>query len=534
MSYRYEGVAYKQGLSDDAPWLVSFVATAEDVDTWAGIPRRSEKGFVGFQRPDDSGRLIKASEFFKAPQNQSPTSLIIGAHKATDDAERLVSLTFQDTDTAANIRKCVIEINFDPDTFTLAKAKQLLQLQIRHRLASQPSGIGDDPATGAAKADESAVSQENDVSYDEEDSESSDAAESSDDSDDAEDTEEPVELGRSLLFDLLNKLEDDAWCLANEDDIKDLAKPCTVIDGQHRLKGAAHRERRIPFSVIALFDCSWREQVFQFTVVNYTAKGIPDQFITANAALSLTGDDLAGLKDRLRQAGVKVLEYDLMSVVNFDPQSPFYELVSMAPSGTPPDKLGYKTMVKIAKTWYTTKGKLLQPALKLLTQNAFPEFNTGTKKSRDIARKTAWQESEWGEYFKAFWEEVRDHYRTQAVAHGQPDPWRVGECNLLITIVLLELQKRLLTVLANQDDDWFVLPEEIKTNLEARSHFVRKLKRLVGNNLKKLPLDLFTKKWGTSQLNTGAGQDALAACFRMCIEDRDYDYNDSTLVKGLS
>ena len=55
--------------------------------------------------------------------------------------------------------------------------------------------------------------------------------------DDADDEEEdqresedraPVELGRSLLHDLLNKLSDSTWVEANADVVQDLVKPATA------------------------------------------------------------------------------------------------------------------------------------------------------------------------------------------------------------------------------------------------------------------------------------------------------------------
>lgn len=135
---------------------------------------------------------------------------------------------------------------------------------------------------------------------------------------DREASDGEVELGSSILRHLVDHLDDDIWVTRHLDDLSELAKPATIIDGQHRVLGAAAVERNVPFSVTAIVDCAWAEQVFQFTVINYTAKGIPDQFITANAALSLTGSELDSLQDRLVQAGVKVTEYELMRVVHFD------------------------------------------------------------------------------------------------------------------------------------------------------------------------------------------------------------------------
>src|SRR5262249_45418806 len=125
-------------------------------------------------------------------------------------------------------------------------------------------------------------------SSEEEDEEEDDEQENEEETNEDEDIEEEkggaIELGRSQLDELLKNLSNKEWFTANREALVDLAKPATLIDGQHRIKGAELCERHIPFAVCALFDCSWPEQVFQFTVVNYTQKGIPDQFITANAS----------------------------------------------------------------------------------------------------------------------------------------------------------------------------------------------------------------------------------------------------------
>ena len=49
--YTYQGVAYKQNSDAQTPWIVSFVASAEEIREWASIPRRgkSEDGQIGFQ-----------------------------------------------------------------------------------------------------------------------------------------------------------------------------------------------------------------------------------------------------------------------------------------------------------------------------------------------------------------------------------------------------------------------------------------------------------------------------------------------------
>lgn len=42
ITYRYVGRAYRQAIDEQAPWLLSFVADADELTRWAGVPRRSE------------------------------------------------------------------------------------------------------------------------------------------------------------------------------------------------------------------------------------------------------------------------------------------------------------------------------------------------------------------------------------------------------------------------------------------------------------------------------------------------------------
>ncbi|MEJ8826286.1 hypothetical protein WKW80_30405 [Variovorax humicola] len=495
----YFGTAYRQAQDPGAPWLISFVATAEEVSTWAGIPRRSEKGLVGFQRPDDAARVDRAQEYFKDPVNQSPTALIVGIHRVSSETDRRVRLQFLDGHNDLPTRPCKLTISFDPEPNSLADAVQSIKAQISLRL-SETSGADDD-------------------SDDEEDDSDSDGEDDDPVGDDGE-----IELGRSLLMELANKLEDSTWCEANKTDLFDLAKPCTVIDGQHRLKGATRCERNIPFAVIAIYDCSWPEQVFQFTVVNYTAQGIPDQFITQNAALSLTGDELEDLKARLTQAKVKVVEYELMRVVNFDGTSPFYQLVSMASQGNEETKIGYKTMVKIAKAWHNGK----HSAIKQIVANLYPDI-TGKASIVKRERQHRWVDGDWGIFFIDFWDAIRGYYEKEAPPEFKP--WKVGASNLMLAATLLELQNVFLFNLTQQDEEFFIPDSQSKeTPLEQLRAKIRKRAEKVASLI---PVEFFQRTWKMKSLNTGAGRAAIQTALKTFLEKKgNYQYDKSSLITG--
>ena len=503
MEKTFPGIAYRQAQNPLAPWLVSFVATAEEISSWSGIPRRSEKGLVGFQRPDDGGRVDRARDFFKELNNQSPTALILGVHKVSEESRRRVKLNFLDDDPSSSIRRCELKVAFDQDAFSLTDAVSELKSQIILRLQ-------DDAPEDPEEAEE-------DLEEDEEE-------EDEDDDEDDQVAGGEIELGRSLLLDLSNKLEDPAWCEGNKEDLFDLAKPCTVIDGQHRLKGARVCERNIPFAVIAIYDCPWPEQVFQFTVVNYTAKGIPDQFITANAALSLTGDELEKLKNRLTQAKIKVTEYELMRVVNFDAASPFYQKVSMASKGNEAGKIGYKTMVQVAKAWHSGKNS----AVKQIIANIYPEIS-GKASAVKRERLAKWMTDDWGVFFIDFWKTVHQHYKSNAPAGF--DPWGIGTSNLMLAVTLLELQQAFFINLAQQDEEFF------EVDASKRESPVEQLRDKVRKRAEKvvsvIPVKFFQATWKMKSLNTGPGRVAIQTALKEFVENKGkYQYDKSSLVTG--
>ena len=503
----YNGIAYKQSSNPKSPWIVNFVSSSEDLLEWVGIPRRSEKGLVGFQRVDDEARIRKAKAFFEDNDlNQSPTALIVGIHKPLTPDNRMVTLQFLDEgDDGSGVRPCKITIDFDSLPEETQDIKETIKNQISVRLQESEQDY-DDPDS----ADE-------DLTINSEDLEESDHT-----TDEEGSSEEEIEIGRSLLKSLLENLESDDWIEENKTDLKDFAKPATLIDGQHRAKGAELCERNIPFSVCAIFDCPWPEQVFQFTVVNYTQKGIPDQFITANAALSLTGQELDELQDRLVQANVKVIEYELMRVVNFDQGSPFYNLVNLSEKKQQ-DKIGYKTMVQVAKRWYQGKND----AVKQIIDNIYPDVK-GKKKEAVRIRIERWQKEDWGRFFKAFWGVVYNNFKGAKTKDGY-DLWAVGYSNLMIAVVLLELQEAFLTNLGHQDESFF----EVKDADDPVGKMVEKTENRAQKFVQYVPADLFAREWGTKSLNTGAGRQALKECIRNMVDRKgSFSYAKSTLVTG--
>jgi hypothetical protein len=503
-TFKYLGTAYKQALDRRAPWLVTFVAPAEQLAFWAGIPRRTDRALVGFQRPDEEPRVARAKAYFNEyGLNQSPTSLVLGLHPATGDGAA-ISLDFEPGTENESIRPCTLTISVDL-TEPIQKTAQRLIAQISQRLR------GDDALQLAESEEVDSDLGTEEAPIDDENGE------------DADSGMNEFELGRSLLQELVEKLQDASWVDANATDIRDLAKPATVIDGQHRLLGARLCERNIPFSVIAIHDCTWAEQVFQFTVVNYTAKGIPDQFITANAALSLTAGELQDLESRLQQAGVKVIEYELMRVINFDPESPFRDLVNLT-SKASESLIGYKTMVQVGKAWFLAKDS----AVKQIVDSIYPDLK-GKGAGRRRMRIDRWKQDDWGLFFKDFWTIVRDRFLADKTHDGSP-LWGVGKSNLMIAAVLLSLQEQFLTNLAAQDESFFNVPDD-----DAAGEMRARVRKRANTFISYFAADFFGQKWKMKSLNTGAGRTALREVMRAIVDTRGvYQYKKSALFTNTT
>jgi hypothetical protein len=254
-------------------------------------------------------------------------------------------------------------------------------------------------------------------------------------------------------------------------------------------------------------------------VVNYTAEGIPDQFITNNAAMSLTTDELEKLKHRLEQADVKILEYELMRIVNFNSESPFFQRVNLTEKNNL-SLIGYKTMVQIAKKWHSGKS----PGIKKLLDAALPKVKGKKEKLHQ------WKEKEiWGQYFLAFWKEVKNFYSPFKNDKGV-GLWEPGS-NLSIAVVLLEFQELFLKNLNNQSRVFF----QIDTGDERpdpNAQMLKKIKEQAAEFVKRIKPEFFAEKWGSSSLNTGPGREALKSALSSVADDEKFRYRNSNLFTG--
>jgi hypothetical protein len=483
--FEYTALAFRQ--QNNSPIEVAFVAHSLDILEWAGVPRKSDEMLTGYQRFLNRHRINQdIVPYFQEPKNCSPTAVIVALRKDAGLGRCLLE--------NANIgpgelitTKLVIEV--DEDSLETDSVFEAALRYVNSRLGTQEAFPSLDEGPEEEPFDEEELEEEE---------------EEADEGDDSEDT---INLGSKTLMSLRDMLDDrNNWSRHEfRQAISDFVKPALIIDGQHRVYGAAKiGAKGLPFIVCGLYDPSWEEQVFQFTVVNLRPRRIPPSVITSIAALSLTRSELDRLESRLTQAGVKMAEVTMMSLVAYDDKSPFASMIEMhiRDSEGRGDHLGYGAMKRIAKIWYRGSRK----SLTLIAKNLFATNNITT------ARKE-WRESRaWFEFFCLFWGEVRDRHPA--------DLWEKSPNNrLLIGAHLWALQEAILTSADGQvPSHWKIKDDEIPYE-ERLEHLRGRFREILGEALKCFPVELWTRPWTKASQDTNAGRKDLADIFKKFIEE---------------
>jgi hypothetical protein len=316
------------------------------------------------------------------------------------------------------------------------------------------------------------------------------------------DNDEPVEIGKSMLKEIRSRL-DEPEKLTDEmiENLREMLMPALVIDGQHRLFGAAGVEEDLPMLVCSLVSPSWKEQVFQFVVVNDKASGIPKPFITSLAGMSLTGVELKELENRLTQAGLKLWEVEVMQRLGYDSRSPFQGKIEFKVSGgNDSDGLGYQTMKRIGKSWHHPRSAGLYTVMEKLYRSA-----SDTKKFSQKALRGKWQTSEdWFDFLCLFWSEFKERFDGTEV-------WEMHS-NLMTAVVLEMLQNDFLLYLDSTKD--LVWDFEEDDPEKCRGMVLNQFRKLVKSFADKHKTSFYTKEWKAKSLSHKAGKQALADFFQ--------------------
>lgn len=478
-------IAFRQ--QDKSPIQVAFVAHAADVLQWAGVPRKSDELLTGYQRFRDDKRIDQEIvPYFQNPANCSPTAAIIALRRETGVGRCQLGVTDVPV---GEVITTDLTIEVDESLLDGDELFEHARSYVHARFANQ----GDEN-------EETEVQDEDADDYEI----SSDEDESSEVENDEDDT--VVHLGSATLDRLAELLNDQRnWKNAEfREAIADYVRPAFLIDGQHRISAAAKIGiTGLPFMICGLYDAPWEEQVFQFTVVNLKPKRIPPALITSIAALSLTKDEQDVVEIRLRQAGIKMAEVTVMSLVAYDENSPFSEMIDMAVAGPSKrgDLLGYGGMKRIAKDWYRAN----RTSLTNIAKQFYNTNNASSARARWRAERT------WFEFFCLFWNAVRN-YAGEALWEKSPDN------KLIVAANLWALQEVLLTAADGQMRTFWQLPGDIESPDERHALLTAKFLEVVNTTLAYFPREMWTTAWAKASQDTTAGRKELLTLFDIFVE----------------
>ena len=484
MIFETVGIGFKQ--NRDAPELFAFVASSNKLTKICGVARKSEKLLTNYQRALDMDRVrLEITPFFKIPANSSPTSIVLSIHESPR-----VKIIFSDMGETSGVmlKKMTIEM----DDIVELTEDEIIKAAIDfldERLSTTTERPEDFESEFYIENDTLVRDSEDD----DVDTESGLEGESEDANVDSE-----IDLGKSMLKELREKLVTRSDIKPDLiDALRDMLKPALVIDGQHRLFGAAAVEEDIPMLVCSLVKPDWKEQVFQFTVINDKSVGIPKPFITSLAGMSLTPEELKALTDRLAQAGVRLWEVEVMQRIGYDPKSPFYKKINFNVSGTA--GLGYQTMKKVGRAWYDVRDDGLLELIRNIYQQS------GSKKLNQKSLKLAWQKDElWYEYFSIFWGAIKEKF-------GESKIWELHS-PLMTAVVLEQFQQSFLEYLGGVLS--LTIGKITETEAILRKQFIiKEYKQIVDIFVSKFDEKHFSKPWVIKSLNHKDGKDLLADYF---------------------
>lgn len=460
--FTYIGQKYTQGQSSTE--LVTFCADAKQINEWGGVPQKNDRFDGGFQRALNK-RYEKIRRFFENGQ-VSPTAVVVAFRQGALKIDELAypvsawpsSADLSGSPTFVKLSFEVEDIDTDeaPLGDLLTKASELLAKRISADVGNEGEELDSSEASSSDDQDEDDSGEANEDSEDEEEDIDLEEEEESD----------SIDVGHSKLkafhtF-ICSREAVDKW-LASEQAKYDavaakskktkkereflsatpevrlkqtlvsLLRPAMIVDGQHRVSGAYHASaENIAFNVCAIADADWVEQVFQFVVLNKTARPISKGFLSGMLNTSLTNLEIKDVDDRLETIGIKSMDRLLLKVVNFDPASPFFNMVAQPGEVAGVDNAGKLKdlgMIALARTWRAMHNQNQKIRLKMF----YPALSLA-KRNHSQAAKAWISDKRWIEFFYAFWWAVRKLYEPQ-------DVWVKSKDLHLLKVVTLQVMQ---------------------------------------------------------------------------------------------
>lgn len=443
--YEYDAVRVIQ--TENSKPLILFGAKATDIEQWAGIPQKKTLNpgsaeTTGFQRTENQNRLRQLSSFYQNKENVVQNNLICSLRKLKG-----CKVEFLESQHSKMVGKLIIEF---PDFYTASWLALfgLLRESLESRIGavaidtSSPKYLELKSRVGLSSEDNEANSEdiEDDTEGDSEGGIEAAIYEESHLNDFLED----IAIRHELLKELNNEeIDKDKFLGFDRVSLISFLLPITLVDGQHRLKGAvlaaeeiANNQRQegldlikegvspeevfsalknkysreLPISL--LMEDEPKEQVFQFVVINQKATPIGRSLLGTIISTTLTSEEMESVNERLLASGIALDDARAITWAVRNAASPFYGLVERGTQSEQKDLLQWNVMGSLISIFRELKGGKLFHAKNDYAKRWKEKFLTKSEIVRSDEFMDAYQEwsaldGPWQQVFIAFWNKVK-------------------------------------------------------------------------------------------------------------------------------
>ena len=401
MQTGYPVIDFRQfGSESDDDRLLIFAAPANAVASWAGIPQKGWHLRMLYQRWVTKTRENQLINFWNTASTRrddqpksyilGPTALTIAIHKDAKIVDGKIYLEYESIITAsmspadklaqvAHVSLQRIQQRLTPDK------QQLVQTFVDSPMQALPKVAHDYVLDGSLQIAQMANAPD--------------------------------------WFIETNKMNDDEVSSLT-DALEAMCRPALVVDGQHRLFGAANCANEVWLPVVAIPNCPWSEQIYQFVVINEKAQRVETSLLTDIFGSSLTTEEQMQLRKQLERSNVSVEDRIAAVIANRDSNSPFYNMVKVKLEGPVPfDAMPYvpESAIRLlingggrgSRGWRND-----DEFYEWYVRPAFPDRDSWEQ----------WTNGAWRDYWFAFWQTIGEFYNKEAddFARVKPKVWDVG------------------------------------------------------------------------------------------------------------
>ena len=456
MKYKYNAIRTLQ--TDSGKKLILFSASAADIETWSGIPQKKRFGTgeetAGFQREQNSKRLKSLSDFYSNNENVIQNPLLC-ATRSIDQCKIEFKPSSDKGDKLNEFGELTVEIP-DYSSYSLLTILKHVGASIKSRVPelSNCAPRSDLLAMLKAKAAESGhLDEESDTEGDSNSGEEDipDPSAALFEESHIVDFWHEIACREQILTEIGESFDGDEFLGFTREALISYLKPIVLVDGQHRLGGAllaatdgmaspeieaeietrvingedsksirdeiiGRLARSLPISLLMCDNPG--EQVFQFVIVNQKATPVGKALLGTIVSTSLSNSEMESVAERLKSAGIELVESQAITYLAKFPGSPFYNLVERGLTGDGGDLIKWNVFSSLISIFRDLRGGRL-----FGQKNDYADIwrsrylqdssivDNHVSKGYDTAF-SYWSSPDgpWRDVFIKFWDEIRNRY----------------------------------------------------------------------------------------------------------------------------